>query len=478
LPLSLLVAGLGSSLAGHLGAQIPIGDTGQGGSVTSSVAILNATNSPLISGTTRRSDGSLTIHFLSIPSSTNVLFSTTDLMPPVAWQPVATFVAPPDGAWHYTDTNPTTCRSRFFRCATGWQPWVPATVPIVSSWVSVASSADGTKLVAAGYPGYPWNFDPWTSGASWAQTKISVSSAMAWLYVSSDSGATWTRTSAPSNYWISVASSADGTKLAAVAADQQQGVPGSQTSYTYGTIYFSADSGNTWSKTATPSISWEAESSVAISADGAQLVASAYFGAARIYTSTDSGATWLWRSALTLPSTVLSAIACSADGSRIVAAVATGSEQGGPIYRSPDAGATWARTGAPGKVWSSVATSADGNKLVATVGYGYTTSGPIYTSADAGITWRPTSAPCLAWSSVASSRDGTKLVAAAFDGAIYLSPDSGDTWTSTSAPSQHWSSVASSEDGTKLVAVSVDDQCGNGGSIYTLQLPFSFPPVP
>jgi photosystem II stability/assembly factor-like uncharacterized protein len=54
----------------------------------------------------------------------------------------------------------------------------------------VASSADGTKLVAVALTGY--------------------------IYTSADSGATWTQTGAQ-ELWNSVASSADGTKLVAVA---------------------------------------------------------------------------------------------------------------------------------------------------------------------------------------------------------------------------------------------------------------------
>jgi photosystem II stability/assembly factor-like uncharacterized protein len=56
----------------------------------------------------------------------------------------------------------------------------------------VASSSDGTKLVAA------------ISGGA--------------IYTSSDSGVTWTKTGAPAGYWSSVASSSNGTKLVAVVS--------------------------------------------------------------------------------------------------------------------------------------------------------------------------------------------------------------------------------------------------------------------
>jgi hypothetical protein len=71
--------------------------------------------------------------------------------------------------------------------------WTRASVTATSLWCYVASSADGTKLVAAACGGY--------------------------LYTSGDSGATWmqTGTSLGAQNWASVASSSNGTKLVAVA---------------------------------------------------------------------------------------------------------------------------------------------------------------------------------------------------------------------------------------------------------------------
>ena len=57
-------------------------------------------------------------------------------------------------------------------------------------WSSVASSADGTKLVATVYHGH--------------------------IYTSIDSGVTWSQQPGEERNWSSVASSADGTKLVAV----------------------------------------------------------------------------------------------------------------------------------------------------------------------------------------------------------------------------------------------------------------------
>ena len=96
-----------------------------------------------------------------------------------------------------------------------------------------------------------------------------------YIYTSTDSGATWTQaTSAGSRDWISIASSSDGTKLAAVVYN--------------GYVYTSTDSGASWTQQSSAgSRRWW---SIASSSDGTKLAAVVYNG--YIYTSTDSGATW------------------------------------------------------------------------------------------------------------------------------------------------------------------------------------------
>src|SRR5260370_8390311 len=76
---------------------------------------------------------------------------------------------------------------------------------------------------------------------------------------------TWTLTTAPITNWSSVASSADGSKLVAVAG----GVSGT------GGIYVSTNSGADWMATGAPVRGWN---SVACSADGSKLLAAAFGG--------------------------------------------------------------------------------------------------------------------------------------------------------------------------------------------------------
>src|ERR1039457_849475 len=101
---------------------------------------------------------------------------------------------------------------------------------------SIASSADGKCLVAAG----------------------------AWIFVSADSGMTWLQTSAPATNWSAVASSADGRRLVAVA--------GGSSLRPKGPIYTSVDSGTTWVSNTVPLQNWTC---VASSSDGCKLVAAA-----------------------------------------------------------------------------------------------------------------------------------------------------------------------------------------------------------
>jgi len=257
---------------------------------------------------------------------------------------------------------------------------------------------------------------------------------------SSFAESSWTPSGASTTLnWHSIASSSDGSHLAAVASGSGGG------------IFTSINSGLAWSGPyGTSGASWN---TVASSTDGTRLVAAVYGGG--IYTN--SGTSWTIVGASAPSSANWISIASSADGTKLVAVVS-----GGGIYTSSNSGGTWTQphgTPASGN-WASVASSADGTQLVAVAN-----GGGIYTSSNSGGTWtQPYGAPVSGgWSCVASSADGTKLVAVATNnGGIYTSINFGAGWTQqSSAPNANWTSVASSSDGSKLAAVV------NGGGIYT-----------
>jgi DNA-binding beta-propeller fold protein YncE len=284
------------------------------------------------------------------------------------------------------------------------------------------------------------------------------------IYISTNSGAVWTQaTNAPLGTWQSVACSADGSKIIAA----QGGGGGS----IFGPIYTSADTGATWVSNNTPvRQSWE---SVASSADGAKLVA-ADLSANTIYTSTNSGAAWM--QATNAPKLGWYSIASSADGSKLAAVADYGYSLYFPsalgasnIYTSTNFGATWITNNVPRSPagiqndWTTIAASADGNKLIAAAGGGNGAPGYIFLSTNSGASWTVTATNILPshgddkWIYVASSADGSKLAAVSesgLPGSLITSTNSGATWITNSANSQPdltWNSVALSADGARMV---------------------------
>lgn len=264
-------------------------------------------------------------------------------------------------------------------------------------WQAIASSADGTKLVA---------------GRSYDA-----------IYLSTDSGVTWVASSSGTGNWTHAASSADGSVLAVVTSGS--------------TIRVSADGGATWEQH-DGSREW---TDIAMSADGTRMVASTWNGP--LFVSADRGLNWTAREGARL----WNAVASSADGSRLVAlAVNDG------IYTSSDAGATWTR-GGDALPWGSVASSADGSRLVAVAN-----NARVFTSDDYGVTWTPRDAS-RQWGTVASSADGFTLFASDndYDGsALYLSTDAGATWTKRETDNSSWTALAMNATGTKLFASTND----------------------
>lgn len=253
----------------------------------------------------------------------------------------------------------------------------------------------------------------------------------------------FTVTTAPIANWVSVASSADGNKVAVLAE-------------TGGAVYVSTNAGIDWTLSSPPN-GFVLGSSIACSADGRILVAAGFVDslgslAGQIYRSTNSGATW--NVLIGAPYKSWTSIACSADGTQIAGASAVRRGFGGGILTSVDGGLTWTFSSAPNDSWIAIASSADGSKLVAADN----TTAFLYTSADFGNTWAENSPPPQAFGSLASSADGIRLVAASenngsLNGPIFISTNSGKAWTQTTAPVTNWVGVASSANGSRLVAV-------------------------
>lgn len=225
--------------------------------------------------------------------------------------------------------------------------------PQHDKWNGVASSADGMKLAAVGRSadgghlytsadgGETWTERDevrwWSAVASSADgTRLVAAVTNGQLYVSSDSGLTWLP-QATSRNWMSVASSANGARL--VAADVAGG------------IYTSSDFGASWASRVRDG-RWYA---VASSADGMRLIAGE-LDSGELMRSIDGGGTWAvvldnnswWRS-----------VASSANGMKLIAV-------GDLVYVSEDGGQEWTlRSSNTAESWQSAAITADGARLYA-----------------------------------------------------------------------------------------------------------------
>jgi len=347
--------------------------------------------------------------------------------------------------------------------------WTECTTAGSKRWASISYSSDGTSIAAAD-GGSPYGY----------------------IYTSADGGVTWIqRTSAGSNKWKSITSSSNGSKIAAVMT-YNDGFGNK-----YSLVYLSTNSGETWSSKYSNGIYLN---SITSSSDGSRLAVTDWHG--YIYTSQDSGSTWVERQ--NAGGIFFSSIASSYDGNSFAACgysdsyIYTTENKGttwiertssgkrnwgfivsssdcqklaayecyGYIYTSPDGGVTWIqRTSAGMKDWQSLASSSDGTRLAATAWDGY-----VYISADSGETWTERKpgggSETDGYGAITSSADGTKLaVIYSIGGCIYTSQDCGETWIKrTSAGIRGWSNIISSTDGTRLIAV-----VGyvNAGYIYT-----------
>ena len=199
------------------------------------------------------------------------------------------------------------------------QDWAATSSPS-KWWHTIASSADGTKVVAA-------------------------DGSLGLIYVSKDAGSNWTATTAPPDYWSCVASSADGAKLVAVS---------SSPSYYHGHVYTSTDSGAHWISNSPPA-GFDLGISVASSTNGTKLVMISFNSNSGTFTviciSTNSGSTWTVPSQPYNLSSSWNCVASSADGTKLVATDGYYDTLHytfvGHIYRSIDSGRTWSATSAP-----------------------------------------------------------------------------------------------------------------------------------
>ena len=245
----------------------------------------------------------------------------------------------------------------------------------------VASSSDGTKLVAGGY--------------------ARGDDVMARIKISTDLGATWIIAFAlPVDKWGCVVSSADGTKLFAHSSNCK--------------VYASTNSGSTWNMLSDARSRWDGNPEMggslrmALSSDGTELFSDGHYKA---MTNTNSLFTYI--SNMNPPNWTelglrfeLHDVASSSDGTKLVV---VGGGPSGPALTSSDSGKIWRVSSSKigDNIWLNVASSADGMRLVATK-YGATMD-TIYVSADSGVTWQRFGTKD-SWGTIAISADGSTII--------------------------------------------------------------------
>jgi hypothetical protein len=293
-------------------------------------------------------------------------------------------------------------------------------------WASIASSADGSHLVAV---------DGGGNG----------------IWTSTNSGLTWAQANLGENL-RSIASSPDGMHLIA-GGDYD--------------VFTSSNGGVTWTLTSLSDALFDSWSVVTTSADGIHLAAS---DVVSLWTSSDGGLTWTLNNN---NNGFLTDITSSLDGSQI----ATVDVYGYGIFTSTDSGATWTDAFPlfggyyPDPTqWPTIASSADGSRLV----LGDSSGRVFWTSRNYGVGWilnfiefsvQASSLGSL--QAISLSWDGTHLAAATSDGH--------GIWTSTGtvnpvaqSTTYHYRLVARNSSGTSYGADMTFTTVPGGAAVGTL----------
>jgi uncharacterized repeat protein (TIGR02543 family) len=290
------------------------------------------------------------------------------------------------------------------------------------NWHALATSADGTKVVAAIYGGKIYTSSD--SGANWTERTnstnrdwlaVAITQSSNVIYgayrtgdnsggvaVSTDFGATWSVTSAPSDCAYQGIATSGTSNVSAACTGTNSG------------IWYNTNNGSgTWTRaTGTSGLNW---TDLESSSDGSKLIASAW--ASGIYMADNGTFSYTNKVNATLSAYSWSGIAINSNGSRLIA-LSRGGGPGGRVYTSTDSGSNWAvNDGAGAGDWMSASISANGNTLVA-VAFGAPSK--IAISTNSGSTWvQQTGTEDRNFIEVAMSDNGSRFVAAAYGGPLF-----------------------------------------------------------
>ena len=298
------------------------------------------------------------------------------------------------------------------------------------NWHALASSADGSRLYAASEScgsnpcdlgvvdvggiwvstdyGMTWSAIANTSGRKWFSmatnangTKVAAVDRGGSIWTSVDSGSTWTeRAAAGTRNWDSIASSSDGDNLVAVSPD--------------GFIFTSSDSGETWSNRTPANVT--GFTGVSSSNDGSRLAVTTW--SSGLYTSSNYGVDWTLRSLPVIDSgqpTHLQMVSMNGDGSRLVTGSRANNNNGGRVFTSADYGATWTVAASLGFDYIGFASSGDGSRISASI-FG---QAAVSTSSDYGVTWKVQTTGTNGVIPIATNIDGSLLFVGGYGGHLW-----------------------------------------------------------
>jgi hypothetical protein len=226
-------------------------------------------------------------------------------------------------------------------------------------------------------------------------------------------------------------------------------------------LYVSMDSGATWSESWDLGLSSGSWSPIAMSSDGQYIIIgniNASLGPNFLKVSNDYGATF----SDTSVSAAVRCLGISSDGSHIIALPSSGTS----FFLSTDSGATFNTvSGLASRTFRGVAISSDGQYMSAA-----SSDGRFYNSSNYGSTWSDDSSMTQNWSGVRISGDGATRLAISIAATpstngsrLYISSDYGSTWTLKES-GKYYTSAAMSSDGTKMVVASSPTTiAGNSG---------------
>jgi len=265
--------------------------------------------------------------------------------------------------------------------------------------------------------------------------QISVATDLNNIFTSGTGSSKWQNSASPTNY-LSIATSADGTILAACSTTQ---------------IYLSINSGVSWSAQPSPSAPGPTSlNKIALSSDGMVIAVTNSSRGSLFYISTNRGLSWETPG---LSSVGWTGITVSGDGTKIAVC--------GPnlVYNGVYDGSSWISsvweviTGAGTNFYTSISYSKNSVKLYATTYTFLSGVGNIWVYNGSGQNWSAIGPVLInpSWYSITTNTDGSKIAAYLNTGAIYVSTNSGTSF-STNTTLSSLTGLCYSSDGTVLAA--------------------------